>query len=341
MALPLTPGSRGDDVRDLHARLAAAGFAVHASALDHYSADTCHAVKAFQASRGLPTSGDCDATTWHQLVEAGHRLGDRLLYLHHPMIRGDDVADLQLRLGTLGFDAGRVDGIFGPQTEKALIEFQRNAGLPTDGIAGQVSVRELCRLGAKADPRDPVALVRERERLRSAPRNLVDRRLVLGEMGGAAAIVLATARQLRMLGAAVITLHHPDPSHQAAEANQTEATLYLMVDVSEDPTCEAAYFATPGFVSAGGRRLAQLVAHAASRAITESAPESARARHFTPTTVASRTAVLRETRMPAVQLRVGPAAAVSTHLASVAVALAGAIEAWFQNPLEDSPADRG
>lgn len=66
---------------------AAAGFAVHVGVDDRYTAETGTAVEAFQASRGLPISGECDATTWHQLVEAGHRLGDRLLYLHHPMIR--------------------------------------------------------------------------------------------------------------------------------------------------------------------------------------------------------------------------------------------------------------
>ena len=46
------------------------------------------------------------------------------------MQRGDDVADLQQRLSTLGFDTGRVDGIFGDRTSRALAEFQRNAGLP-------------------------------------------------------------------------------------------------------------------------------------------------------------------------------------------------------------------
>lgn len=324
MPLPLAPGARGDDVRDLHARLAAAGFAVTSPRHDEYADGTVAAVQAFQSARGLPVNGVCDSNTWHQLVEAGHRLGDRLLYLHHPMLRGDDVADLQLRLGTLGFDAGRVDGIFGPQTEQALVDFQRNAGLPTDGIAGQATVRELCRLGAKADPRDPVALVRERERLRNAPRSLVDRRLVLGEFGGAAAVVLAAARQLRILGASVVTLHHPDPSHQAAEANAADAALYLAIDVGAGAACQAAFFATTGFVSAGGRRLATLLAQAVGTALVQPG-----------TMQGSRTPVLRETRMPAVHLQVGPASQVSTHLASIATAIATAVEDWFENPLDD------
>ena len=44
------------------------------------------------------------------------------------MLRGDDVAELQQDLGALGFDAGRVDGIFGPRTKDALEQFQRNIG---------------------------------------------------------------------------------------------------------------------------------------------------------------------------------------------------------------------
>ena len=62
------------------------------------------------------------------------------------MMRGDDVADLQLRLGALGFDAGRVDGILGPVTQTAIGEFQRNAGLVTDQVCGPETVEALVRL---------------------------------------------------------------------------------------------------------------------------------------------------------------------------------------------------
>lgn len=327
MPLPLRPGSRGEDVRDLHLRLAAAGHAVRAGHADTYSEATEGAVRAFQAARGLEPTGTCDGTTWQQLVEAGHRLGDRLLYRHAPMLRGDDVAELQLRLGSLGFDAGRVDGIFGPDTERALVDFQRNAGLPTDGIAGQATVTELCRLGAKADPRDPVAVVRERERLRRAPRTLVARRIVIGESGGGAAVALAVARQLRTLGAAVVTLHHPDASRQAADANAAEADVYVGLEVTAEAACTARYFATTGFVSAGGHRLAQLLAASVHDALhLPCAPEG------------TRRPVLRETRMPAVQLAIGPATTVRTHLATLAAAVCQAVEHWFLDPVDEPSA---
>ena len=324
MPLPLEPGARGEDVRDLHRRLAAAGFAVRATAADQYNDATIAAVELFQATRGIAVSGRCDTVTWQQLVEAGYRLGDRLLYLHAPMLRGDDVAGLQLRLGSLGFDAGRVDGIFGSQTERALVDFQRNAGLPTDGIAGQTTVGELQRLGARADSHDPVAIVRERERLRRAPRTLLARRVVLGDFGGGAALVLATARPLRTLGASVITLHHPDASRQAADANAAEAELYLGVETTAETACCAMYFATTGFVSAGGRRLAHIVGEHAGPVMKTMG-----------ILTGSRTSVLRETRMPAVHLRLGPASAISTQLATLAAALAAAIEAWFLEPFDE------
>ena len=71
------------------------------------------AVRGFQERRGLRVDGICGPQTWASLVEAGFRPGDRLLYYTSPMLRGDDVAELQRRLSALGFDAGRVDGIFG------------------------------------------------------------------------------------------------------------------------------------------------------------------------------------------------------------------------------------
>ena len=102
-----------------------------------YCAATDAAVRAFQAAHGLPPDGVCDEPTWTALVEASWALGDRLLAYRTPDdLRGDDVAELQRRLGRLGFDAGRVDGIFGPLTARALAEFQRNSGLHPDGICG-------------------------------------------------------------------------------------------------------------------------------------------------------------------------------------------------------------
>jgi peptidoglycan L-alanyl-D-glutamate endopeptidase CwlK len=53
-----------------------------------------------------------------------------------PGTRGRDVSILQDRLGTVGFNPGATDGVFGPATEAAVIAFQRSEGLLADGIVG-------------------------------------------------------------------------------------------------------------------------------------------------------------------------------------------------------------
>lgn len=56
--------------------------------------------------------------------------------------RGNKVPDtqvkvLQWRLTELGYECGKIDGLFGANTEKALKEYQRANGLVADGIAGK------------------------------------------------------------------------------------------------------------------------------------------------------------------------------------------------------------
>lgn len=47
------------------------------------------------------------------------------------------VAVLQFRLNVLGYNPGKVDGIFGNNTLRALKEFQKNNSLAVDGIYGK------------------------------------------------------------------------------------------------------------------------------------------------------------------------------------------------------------
>ena len=78
-------------------------------------------IRSFQQSRGLTVTGVIDDVTARALEESRWKLGDRSLYLQpSPMMRGDDVATLQSRLTEMGFNCGRVDGIFGERTESAV-----------------------------------------------------------------------------------------------------------------------------------------------------------------------------------------------------------------------------
>jgi N-acetylmuramoyl-L-alanine amidase len=243
-----------------------------------------------------------------------------MLYHRSPNLRGDDVSELQRRLGRLGFDAGRVDGIFGPLTARALDDFQRNVGLPADGICGYETVHALQRLGDRMGG-PPVATVREEEQLRRAPRTLAGRRIVVGQLGSLSLVGRPVAKALRRRGATVMTVDEPDGSAHALAANRFGADLYLGVAPS-DQTVMIAYYAVPGFESVGGRRLAQLLCDrlAVPLGTTADAPHG------------MRLPVLRETRMPAVLCELGPVREVVRAAPKVVGAIATAVNCWVETP---------
>ena len=70
-------------------------------------------------------------------------LGDRLLGRGS---RGPDVLELQSKLVKLGYNLGKVDGIYGPKTEGAVRNFQKDHGLKVDGLAGAQTIKALSNL---------------------------------------------------------------------------------------------------------------------------------------------------------------------------------------------------
>src|SRR6266511_2037411 len=58
------------------------------------------------------------------------------LCLSRPRMSGPAVRKLQKRLAALGFDPGRIDGVFRVQTDRAVRAFQKAQGLTVDGVAG-------------------------------------------------------------------------------------------------------------------------------------------------------------------------------------------------------------
>ena len=50
--------------------------------------------------------------------------------------RGEEVRQIQTVLKDRELYTGNIDGIYGSQTEKAVIRFQKQMGLTPDGIAG-------------------------------------------------------------------------------------------------------------------------------------------------------------------------------------------------------------
>ncbi len=136
--------SIGAKVTDLQQRLKLLDYDLGASEIDGiYGSRTEDAVKKFQQDRGLLVSGIVDQETWQELVDAGYKIEDRLLYLKNPPFRGDDVKTLQLWLKTLGFYPFNENGIFCEKTRKALVEFQDNMNIDDDGIMGKQTLHHL------------------------------------------------------------------------------------------------------------------------------------------------------------------------------------------------------
>lgn len=321
--LPLRRGSAGEAVRDVQQRLGGLGLPIE-DVSGEFGPATEAATRAFQQQRGLPADGVCGPVTWNALVESGYRLGDRFLYHRTPMLRGDDVAELQAQLGALGFDAGRVDGIFGPATAGALEEFQRNSGLTPDRICGADSVAALRRVAGRRAGPTPVAQAREVLAQRDAPRQLAERRIVIGDPGSLDALADRVHHLLAEAGAHVTVLHVADGSAQAREANDLEAELYVGLRLVPDRGSRVSYYATNGFVSVGGRRLAELTAHELGTILIPP-----------PEVVGMRVPVLRETRMPAVFCELGPAEEVVVRAADLAAALAAATTGWIERRLDE------
>ncbi len=66
-------------------------------------------------------------------------------------MRGTDVKSLQQLLIDLGYAPGPVDGVFGPKTRAAVIEFQKASGITQDGIVGPVTRGKLTVSSAPAN----------------------------------------------------------------------------------------------------------------------------------------------------------------------------------------------
>ncbi len=237
------------------------------------------------------------------------------------MMRGDDVSDLQLRLGVFGFDAGRVDGIFGHMTQRAVGEFQRNAGLVRDTVCGPETVAAILRLRGRSG-KAAVTGVRERERLRRRLSSLNELRIAVGMTNGTHPAMNRFAAELQTAGSTVLLLQEMDWGTQAQQTNDFQADLYIGLSVTATPIIEACYFSVPGYESIGGRQLAEL--------LVSEMPASPG--WGIGSVRGTRLQIVRETRPPAVLLRLGDAKILEASEDLVIASVRRAIDAWVNEP---------
>lgn len=315
-----------------------------------YDRDVELAVRAFQQQRGLSVDGLVGPSTFRRLDEARWRLGDRILN-HRPgaMVAGDDVYALQSRLLDLGFTVGRLDGIFGPETEGGVREFQRNFGIPPDGTCGPATLKALARLRPLVSGGAPNTL-RAEEAIRESGPHLGGKTVVV-DVAAADDVLhdLAARIEGRLVAIGVQAyLTTPrwaaqprDEAERASFANRADADLVvsLALDASENPDAcgVAAYFfgdADPQTWSSAGQRLAGLVQR---EVVARTGAVDLRSHPKT-------WDLLRRTRMPAVQLDAGyrthdgdlarlhdPA-----HRDVLAAAVVVAVQRFYLTPDEDA-----
>jgi len=345
-------GERSQRVADVQARLRALGYRLDDEP-GSFADDTVQAVRAFQQSRGILVDGIVGPNTWDELVEASWRLGDRALYLRSPLMRGDDVNALQARLNALGFDAGREDGIFGVDTDRAVRAFQREYDVAEDGIFGPVSHAALN--GLRVDR--PGTSASLREELRIAEHSEISSALVVidpghggadpGDLGptGRAESDLCwdLAQRLRHrlieLGAHVRLTRarwdSPDASERARRANELGADLFISIHLNshDEAAAEGActyYWRT----SRAGEKLADAIQMELVGLGTRDCRSHPRSYQL-----------LRETRMPAVLVEpcfiTNPAEERrlddSGYRESIAGAIASAIGRYFAGGSEPKP----
>lgn len=347
-------GSTGSKIGDLHERLTDLGYSIAPPEFGRvFGASTAAAVREFQQQYGLTTDGIVGSETWDALVAAGYRLGDRLVYLRTPMLRGDDVSELQSRLNSIGFGAGAVDGIFGDKTAAALRDFQRNVGCTVDGVFGPETAAALKSLGHKAAPvvaEDPAELLRSAKGI-SGKRILLDPLGLSGELplgSGPRLQPFADEDRFSMLVAEELALDlkargaaplqsrtagdELTPEERAAIANEAavDAVVAIGLGCDDDPEVSGVacyYYAGASRESQSGRLLAKLC-HSRVLEATGSVDCRIHGRNW---------AILRLTRSPAVIVELGflsnPAdtACVDTTAGrrAVALALGQAIEEFF------------
>lgn len=134
-------GSRGEAVRHVQGLLH--HFGIDAGPADGiFGPKTTAAVKEFQRRAGIGTDGIVGAQTYTQLEDCYYSRGKFAPAAVPPFPgtvrrgdRGEAVRQVQQRLADRGWHID-VDGIFGPQTERVVTQFQAEKGLVVDGIAG-------------------------------------------------------------------------------------------------------------------------------------------------------------------------------------------------------------
>lgn len=145
----ISPLMKGDDVKNLQTALIAKGYSCGGTGTDgQFGDNTEKAVRAFQKAEGLRVDGIAGEDTVTALGGTWKENSwtvSRLLKRVSPLMKGDDVRNLQKALIADGYSCGGTgaDGQFGDNTEAAVKKFQKARKLTVDGKAGKNTITAL------------------------------------------------------------------------------------------------------------------------------------------------------------------------------------------------------
>ena len=132
-------GTEHNDVADLQERLTELGY-YNGRISGHYGELTRDAVLEFQEDNGLEADGIAGAVTQELLFEGTLSGADAFTGTFNRVLKegskGADVLALQQRLRAMGYYGGSITGNFGSITAQAVMDFQDDNGLSSDGVVG-------------------------------------------------------------------------------------------------------------------------------------------------------------------------------------------------------------
>lgn len=142
--LMLREGMSGQAVLEMQTRLHNLGYFESGEPDGVFGPATVSAVIKFQGDNGLGGDGIAGPATLAALGDAaGTGSGSSNPNLLKEGMSGDNVSGLQSKLKSLGYYSKNVDGNFGLGTLSAVIAFQKDNGITSDGIAGPATLAAL------------------------------------------------------------------------------------------------------------------------------------------------------------------------------------------------------
>jgi len=148
----LSKGDKGDEVRDLQARLRQIDW-LSGTITGVYDEATVEAVTGFQKKRGLPATGVVDQATLDKLAGMTKKPTHDEMYdilkpgpaLYKKGSEGAKVKELQARLAQIGWFGEKITGYYGDTTTASVKGFQGKRAIP---VTGEVDQRTWDRLVA-------------------------------------------------------------------------------------------------------------------------------------------------------------------------------------------------